>query len=481
MKFLPFLFLIFFIESCIGNNNKDSIISNLHDVKNNVQSDYIQPDYINIKNNSKTFIATLCRIPRIQDYDRYIEISNNQQKTKTLYLSEKSEVLFSSNNMLHFIVKQGDSLLIKDVNERTIGYTIVSFNDSTRSNELNFFYHCYTHNIPLLMEESFNLNLKFFNRNTLKNNFTEILKVYNSNILFANQYFKKYPVSVEFQEFMNAYTRFDFYNKIYTYISNTRIIDSLNKANFFDFSFDTLNEYNTANFKFYYFLINDYKYKLARIHFGQKLSINKVFNYIDSSYSNSNAEYLKFYYLKINADSLYKKSSEEFKNNSLSIKAIESKEVLKARFEDLQIASIGTNSILDKSGNELTFSEILKRNKGNVIYIDFWASWCAPCRREFFYYDNLKKYFINKQVSFIFISIDKLRSSWKQAYKAENLDTVLNNYLLINPSNSFLKDLNLASIPRYILISKDGKIINNDAPRPSNGDLLQKTISKIID
>lgn len=473
MKFLPFLSLIFFIESCRGNN-KDSIISSYYEVKNNVQ-----PDYINIKNNSKVFIATLCKIPRIQEYERYIEISNKPQETKILHLSEKSEVLASSNNMLHFIVKQGDSLLITDVNKKEIGYTIVSSNDSTRNNELSFFYNCYTHKIPLLMEESF--NFKFVDRNILKNNFNKISKLYDSNILFARQYFKKYPVSVEFQKYINEYTRFDFYNKIYTYISNTRIIDSLNKANFFDFSFDTLNQYSTANFKFYYFIINDFNYKIARVNLNQKNSINKIFKYIDSNYSNINADYLKFYYLKMKADSLYGNNNEEFKNTILLINSIESKEVLKARFEDLQIASIGTNSILDNSGNELTFSEILKRNKGNVIYIDFWASWCAPCRREFSYYSNIRNHFINKRVSFIFISIDKLRSSWKQAFKAENLDTVSNNYLLINPSNSFLKELNLASIPRYILINKDGKIISNDAPRPSSGDLLQKAISKLID
>ena len=77
-----------------------------------------------------------------------------------------------------------------------------------------------------------------------------------------------------------------------------------------------------------------------------------------------------------------------------------------------------TNLVND---NQLTFEDVLSNNKGKVVLVDFWASWCAPCRKEMPLLKNLKSKFSENELKVIEISIDKDYSSWVRASKLENL------------------------------------------------------------
>ena len=73
-------------------------------------------------------------------------------------------------------------------------------------------------------------------------------------------------------------------------------------------------------------------------------------------------------------------------------------------------------------------------------------------------------------VSFVFISIDKSITAWqKAALEYEDVLNKENSFLLTkSDKDDLLKKINLSTIPRYVLFGKDGKIINSDAPRPSD-------------
>jgi hypothetical protein len=76
--------------------------------------------------------------------------------------------------------------------------------------------------------------------------------------------------------------------------------------------------------------------------------------------------------------------------------------------------------------------------------------------------------FKNQPVTFLFVSIDTDKENWKRAMKQEKL----NGVHLVDPKgwqSSILKDYNFSSIPHYVLIDKDGRIVSADAPRPSGG------------
>ncbi|MCZ4244171.1 TlpA family protein disulfide reductase [Pedobacter punctiformis] len=130
----------------------------------------------------------------------------------------------------------------------------------------------------------------------------------------------------------------------------------------------------------------------------------------------------------------------------------------------------------DLSGKEVT----LKDFAGKVVYMDFWASWCSPCRYEM---KNGSpklhaKFKDNKDVVFLYISIDSKTEAWRKAIEEDKIEGI--HLLSLGGNGSpVAKAFNITGIPHYVIIGKNGKIFDNNAPRPSE-DKTPKRINEAL-
>jgi thiol-disulfide isomerase/thioredoxin len=133
--------------------------------------------------------------------------------------------------------------------------------------------------------------------------------------------------------------------------------------------------------------------------------------------------------------------------------------------------------LIDSYKNVTTLKSILEKNKDRVIYIDFWASWCLPCLKLLPASKKLSETYKNDSVSVIYLSIDRNYDDWRKSASKNDLLFHDNSFLIVNPATaSYLNELKLNEIPRYLLFDKKGNLIYEKAPHPDDEEL--KTVIK---
>jgi thiol-disulfide isomerase/thioredoxin len=134
--------------------------------------------------------------------------------------------------------------------------------------------------------------------------------------------------------------------------------------------------------------------------------------------------------------------------------------------------SIGANaplfSQLDTLGKQVNLADF----RGKYVLLDFWASWCVPCRSENPNLIAAKAAFSNKEFTIISISLDEAnkRDAWLKAIVDDKMDWV-NLSSLTGFKNEAAIKYNIRSIPSNFLISPKGKIISKNL---SGKELLEK-------
>lgn len=105
---------------------------------------------------------------------------------------------------------------------------------------------------------------------------------------------------------------------------------------------------------------------------------------------------------------------------------------------------------------------------GTTLYLDFWATWCPPCCAEIPYLETLYKSLSdNSDIRIISISVDQDRDAWLK--KITNDKPAWEQYRISSKdADVFFSAIELETIPRFIIVGPDGRIVNADAPRPSD-------------
>lgn len=115
---------------------------------------------------------------------------------------------------------------------------------------------------------------------------------------------------------------------------------------------------------------------------------------------------------------------------------------------------------LDINGKEVSLSDL----KGNLVYIDIWATWCAPCREELPHLQKLEEVFKGTKIAFVSISTDKDKSKWEQMVKEEKMGGI---QLHSGGDEVFMNAFRVKGIPHFILIDPEGNILEANMSRPS--------------
>lgn len=157
--------------------------------------------------------------------------------------------------------------------------------------------------------------------------------------------------------------------------------------------------------------------------------------------------------------------------NNLSTNPFFKKEIAE-KFNKLQSMSSGNASPAFDFENHKGGKTSLASLKGKYVYIDVWATWCGPCLREIPALKKMEESFHGKNIAFVSISVDTKKDyeKWKKMVTDKQLGGI--QLIADNDWNSqFALDYSITSIPRFILLDPDGKIVNADAPRPSDPGL----------
>ncbi len=112
--------------------------------------------------------------------------------------------------------------------------------------------------------------------------------------------------------------------------------------------------------------------------------------------------------------------------------------------------------------------------KGKYVYVDVWATWCGPCKREIPFLKEVEKKYHGKNIEFVSMSIDAAKDHAK--WKAMVADKELGGVQLFAPSDwksQFVQDYKIKGIPRFLLIDPNGNIVTPSAPRPSDEALIK--------
>lgn len=131
-------------------------------------------------------------------------------------------------------------------------------------------------------------------------------------------------------------------------------------------------------------------------------------------------------------------------------------------------------ALADLKGGATILDSVIAQNRGKVIYVDFWASWCGPCRAQMPDAQKLRERYRGKDVAFVYLALNDVQERWLEAVREEHLnDACCQNYIITNPKRArFIEEHRITGIPRFMLFDRQGKLVDNDAPRPVNPKIV---------
>ncbi|MFY0630624.1 MAG: TlpA family protein disulfide reductase [Flavobacteriaceae bacterium] len=463
-------------QDSLGKILKDSLGPRAYSKKNGFT-------YLDYMNNVKTWQPK----PNIQDtltiecYSEYLELSTNN--------------FFTSINE-SFLVKNGDTVVFRykhkipkaEVKNRKVNDIELNYNSYRLR---NLFDNKYTSHYLVIGNLFLSEDVKGFDQRMIhyymqaKNDYLKEIKLldslHNSNTISKTNYqYRKDALNMLMEKHKNlkSIKKWTKQNRTLkkeeaieqSYRFNLSKTDSLMKFSSFRFYLNHISKYdlnfineNNGNSGSYYID--------SRIRFDSILK-DKRFNQTAKNFLLFNTYHGIGQNFRVNDKEKYFKKLQENTTNVEKLKELQKGYKLDfSKSDKLVLTSIKNDTI--------TLSNLLKNNKGKWLYVDFWASWCAPCRKTMPASRKLKKELENDNLTFIYLALNDKKENWKKAIIKDSIQDAQHYFIENGNTSIVIEDLFIKTIPHYIIYNPEGKIVNGNAKRPGEG--ARRQIKNFID
>jgi|SRR5690606_10672252 Thiol-disulfide isomerase and thioredoxins len=146
--------------------------------------------------------------------------------------------------------------------------------------------------------------------------------------------------------------------------------------------------------------------------------------------------------------------------------------ISKTEFPDSALAQ----PLYDPDGQETTTGTVLRANKGKVVLLYIWATWCPDCLKGFPQLYAFQK--ANPDVRVVYFSLDRDERQWLDGIRKFKLEGE-HYWFKTGWKNDFTTAIDLNWIPRYLIIGPDGRIAEYYAVK-ADDPALQKAVDAFL-
>jgi len=165
--------------------------------------------------------------------------------------------------------------------------------------------------------------------------------------------------------------------------------------------------------------------------------------------------------------------SKKYPNSPSITRAVKNYRYYLSYYKTSETSSIKPTSFaLPDNNNQLV--NLLFPDQKNYVILDFWASWCAPCREAIPQMKKIYTSFKSKNIKFVTISVDKKKEDWLKALEKEQMSEFIN---LWDVEHKVAEKYKIKFVPSTFLISPEGKVIESNLTPWQWSNLLNKIFS----